>query len=208
LNQATAPDIDLLIMRRKEECREFHEKFNHKVLNDKQYMIDIEWFLNWKCFVTNDLSERFLSNSKKLISNNQNIGVLAPGPLSNQNLIDNQKNVKKNLKNVKINLNKNEDYVTVNDSLWKFFMKNYGGGPEVPLKTENATMKIIMNSPSELKKNNLAVDKKLNKQYSTMNDKNKIVIKDDCQNYIQETKVEPFETESIRNDECTCKQNN
>ncbi len=102
MNQATAPDIDLLIMRRKEECREFHEKFNHKVLNDKQYMIDIEWFLNWKCFVTNDLSERFLSNSKKLISNNQNIGVLAPGPLSNQNLIENQKIVKKNLKNVKI----------------------------------------------------------------------------------------------------------
>ncbi len=104
-------------------------------------------------------------------------------------------------------MNKNEDYVTVNDSLWKFFMKNYGGGPEVPLKSEYPTMKIIVNSPSETKKNNLTIDdkKKINKQYSTLNDKNKILIKDDCQNYIQETKVEPFETESIRNDECTCK---
>ena len=101
MKQASAQDIDLLIVRRKEECREFHEKFNNKVLNDKEYIIDIEWFLNWKCFVTNDLTERFLSNNKKLISTNNNIGVLAPGPILNHNLIDNQKNIKKNLKNVK-----------------------------------------------------------------------------------------------------------
>jgi len=91
-------------MRRKEECREFHEKFNHKTLNDKQYLIDIEWFLNWKCFVTNDLTEKFLLNSKKSISINQNIGVLAPGPISNNNLVDNQKIIKKHIINVKITL--------------------------------------------------------------------------------------------------------
>lgn len=90
-----------MIVRRKEECREFHEKFNNKVSNDKEYIIDIEWFLNWKCFVTNDLTERFLSNNKKLISTNNNIGVMAPGPIYNHNLIDHQKNIKKNLKNVK-----------------------------------------------------------------------------------------------------------
>lgn len=104
-------------------------------------------------------------------------------------------------------MKKNEDYVTVNEGLWKFFMKNYGGGPEVPLKSENSTLKIIANSPNESTKKNIIIDnkKKINKhQYSSINEKNKIVIKDDCQNYIQETKVEPFETESIRNDECTC----
>ena len=47
--------------------------------------------------------------------------------------------------------------------------------------------------------------KPLNRQYSTINDKNRIVMKKDYQNYIQETKFEPLETESIRNDECTCK---
>lgn len=86
-------------------------------------------------------------------------------------------------------------------------MKNYGGGPEVPLKNENPSLKININTPNEIKKNSLMIDDKIknNLQYSTVNDKNKIVIKDDCQNYIQETKVEPLETESIRNDELTCK---
>ena len=41
------------------------------------------------------------------------------------------------------------------------------------------------------------------KDYSTFNDKNKILIKNDYQKLIQETKVEHLETESIRNDECT-----
>ena len=67
-------------------------------------MIDIEWFLNWKCFVMNDLTEKHLQNNKKMISINNKIGVLPPGPISNENLIEKDKNqqlIKKNLINVK-----------------------------------------------------------------------------------------------------------
>lgn len=95
-------DFDLLIIRRKEECKEFHEKNNNtnKSLNEKQYIVDIDWFLHWKCFVTNDLTEKYLPNNEKRISSNNKIGILSPGPIYNEKIIDHQKNVKKNLVNV------------------------------------------------------------------------------------------------------------
>ena len=89
-----------MIIRRKEECKEFHEKYNYKSLNDKQYIIDIDWFLNWKCFVTNDLTEKYLPDSEKLFSTNNKIGILSPGPIMNGKLLDNQKNLRKNISNV------------------------------------------------------------------------------------------------------------
>ena len=39
------------------------------------YVVELEWFLLWKCFVTNDLTDKNLSNNKKKISINKNIGI-------------------------------------------------------------------------------------------------------------------------------------
>ncbi len=76
--------------------------------NDEKiyYVIHIEWFLQWKCYVINDLTEKFLVNNKKRISPNKQIGVLPPGPIQNNCLFDknvtehNEKSLKRGLKKV------------------------------------------------------------------------------------------------------------
>ena len=57
--------------RRKHEIKVF--KTLSKKDNSKGkyvYAINLEWFLEWKCFVTNDLSDKLIINSKKRISDN------------------------------------------------------------------------------------------------------------------------------------------
>lgn len=127
-DEVTKEEIDQLILRKKEECRIFQE--NLKIVEEETlYAIDMEWFLLWKCFVTNDKSEKYLPNSKKKISINSSIGVLHPGPINNFSFFE------KGLKDysdrtLKKGLKKNEDYLTVSKHLWIFFSENYGGGPE------------------------------------------------------------------------------
>lgn len=94
-------------MRRKEECKIFQEKLKPSFENEERlYAIEVEWFLNWKCFATNDLSDKYLSNSKKKISPNYNIGVLHPGAINNSPIFEkgvkeyNEKNLRKGLKKV------------------------------------------------------------------------------------------------------------
>jgi len=71
-------DLKLLILRRKTESKMFQDfiKETESMLSEGKhfYVIEIEWFLLWKCFVTNDLSEKNLSNNKKKISINKSIG--------------------------------------------------------------------------------------------------------------------------------------
>lgn len=95
--EARPQEIDVLITRRKEECKEFHEKFNsNRNLSEANYLVDIQWFLSWKCFVTNDLSEKHLPNSNKNLSINPSIGVLSPGPITNEVLYE-AHSMKKNI---------------------------------------------------------------------------------------------------------------
>lgn len=103
----SATDIGFLNKRRKDEGKTFQELFKAiSTQQNKFYAIDIEWFLEWKSYVSNDLSEKNLPNSKKKISPNKNIGVLPPGPISNYNLFDkntkeySSKTLKKGMKKV------------------------------------------------------------------------------------------------------------
>jgi len=100
-----ATDVSCLNKRRKDEGKNFQELFKTNTNNNKFYVIDIEWFLNWKCFISNDITEKNLPNSKKKISPNKSIGVLPPGPISNFNLFD--KNIREyNIKNLKKGMKK------------------------------------------------------------------------------------------------------
>jgi len=60
------------------------------------------------------------------ISENEKIGVLPPGPISNYDLF-----IKVNDKDVEIkqNLLLNHHYRGVNKEVWNIFHKMYGGGP-------------------------------------------------------------------------------
>lgn len=83
-------DLNTAMLRRKIEAKIFQDyiKETEALLKDGEifFAIDIEWFLLWKCYVTNDATEKNLSNSKKKISVNKQIGVLPPGPISNSSL--------------------------------------------------------------------------------------------------------------------------
>ncbi len=107
---STNSEINTIIFRRKEECKIFSELSNLKSNNSKGYVVDSEWFIHWKCFVTNDLTEKSLPNTKKRLSTNNNIGVLPPGPITNNNLFEktvkdfNLETLRKGLKKVYTNI--------------------------------------------------------------------------------------------------------
>lgn len=79
---------------------------NRSNTESKYYVVHIEWFLQWKCYVINDQSEKFFTNNKKRISSSKEIGVLPPGPIQNLNLFDRnvteltEKTLKRGLKKV------------------------------------------------------------------------------------------------------------
>jgi len=174
-NEVDINEIEQLILKRKEECRIFQEKLNDVDKSDKLYAIDLEWFLLWKCFVTNDLTEKYIPNSKKKISHNLNIGVLNPGPISNYSLFD--KGVKEfNEKYFRKNLKKNEDYIVINKNLWKFFINNCGGGPEILLDKDEdiykSTVSLCLNNmPNKklLNESNIFTRDQINESYVTIN---------------------------------------
>ncbi len=102
---ANSEEIKIFNQIKREESKEFQEnlKLNN---NTNYYAIDLEWFLQWKCYVTNDMTEKQLPNSKKRISSNKSVGVLPPGPIFNTNLFEKNakeftdKTFKKGLKKV------------------------------------------------------------------------------------------------------------
>ena len=104
---STTNEINTIIFRRKEECKIFQELSSINNPNQQYFAVDSDWFINWKCFVTNDLTEKTLSNTKKRLSPNTSIGVLPPGPITNSNLFDKavkdftEGNLRKGIKKVK-----------------------------------------------------------------------------------------------------------
>ncbi len=137
--------------RRKHEIKVF--KTLSKKDNSKGkyvYAINLEWFLEWKCFVTNDLSDKLIINSKKRISDNKLIGVLPPGYISNGKLCEKDNETGKYI--LKSNVKFKDDYFTINQYLWEWFMLNYMGGPEILIN--------IQKKSEEKKNNNLIIDNK------------------------------------------------
>lgn len=99
-DKVSKENIQILNQRRKLESKLFQENLKENDTSKSFYAIDLEWFLLWKSFVTNDQSEKNLSNYKKNISVNKSIGkifdnsigVLSPGPISNNNLFQKDNN--------------------------------------------------------------------------------------------------------------------
>ena len=128
--------------RRKHEIKAFQEFLKAECSNKTTYALDINWFLEWKCFVTNDLTEKYIKNTSKKISDNKIIGVLPPNYISNGKICEKGKN---NKYTVKSNLKNKEDYLVINKPLWDWFVLNYAGGPEVIIDYDKDT---DINSPS------------------------------------------------------------
>ena len=130
-------DEAMYIKRRKEEAEEFQSliKQNSQNDNSKYYVVDIEWFLMWKVYVMNDMSEKYLPNNKlKIYTANKNIGVLPPPPINNSILLNRNDKGEYELKR---NLHKKKDYIIINDVTWDFFFLNYNGGPAITVSSSN-----------------------------------------------------------------------
>ena len=119
-------------MRRRHESKVYQSLMKRDKENNKEiyfYALETSWFNKWKCFVSNDLTEKIMSNNEKHISDNKIIGVLPPGIINNIKLCDIYKPHGKY--RLKSGLKIKKDYLVVNQYLWEWFLLNYGGGPEL-----------------------------------------------------------------------------
>ena len=119
-------------MRRRHESKVYQSLMKKDKENNKEiyfYALETSWFNKWKCFVSNDLTEKVMSNNEKHISDNKIIGVLPPGIINNIKLCDIYKPHGKY--RLKSGLKIKKDYLVINQYLWEWFLLNYGGGPEL-----------------------------------------------------------------------------
>ena len=115
-------------MRRRHESKVYQSLMKRNKESNKEiyfYALETSWFNKWKCFVSNDLSEKIMSNNEKHISDNKMIGVLPPGIINNIKLCDIYKPHGKY--RLKSGLKIKKDYIVINQYLWEWFLLNYGG---------------------------------------------------------------------------------
>ena len=161
-----------LQMRRKHEKKVFQalmKKIKNYKKNNFYFAIESSWFKNWKCFISNDLTEQILINNEKHVSENTTIGVLPPGPINNQILCG--ENEAQGKFKLKPGLKIKKDYYIINQLLWEWFLLNYDGGPEIMVennKLSKAYVYCIKENIPKLTTNEnnfegLETDKKTNK---------------------------------------------
>ena len=128
------------------------------------YMISGEWLYQWKCFISNKISNSSsVSNEQKsrvLLSENRDIGVLPPGPIKNDGFFtrDPNNSEKGNDPNsfiIKPDLELNVHYRGVNHQVWHLLFKIYGGGPviareELDIYSKDLSDQINLNEAKEL----------------------------------------------------------
>lgn len=93
--------------------------FNQKC----KYIVDYEWFNHWQMFVTNQKSGVNRTYKSKI----EGVGVLDPGPIDNRNLFDQNGQIRDKLV-------LEQDYTVLEEPVWDFLWKHYGGGPIIRRK--------------------------------------------------------------------------
>lgn len=121
--KATEEELLYLNKRRKAEKDLIFEKENSKQIDSLWFIISTQWLIHWKCFLSNKTIAKVDGNDVDFkdqlsISENPNIGVLPPGPISNSDLFINP-----NAENPKIRpgLELNKDYRGVTKEVWQIF---------------------------------------------------------------------------------------
>lgn len=132
--KASNKEISLLNRRRRAEAKQFKKLMKKDHESNATYALDTGWFLQWRCYITNDLSDTYYMNTIKKISENRLIGVLPPRYISNGNIAEKVNDEYK----LKPKLNKMQHYLSINSFVWEWFHKNYEGGPEILLAIDDA----------------------------------------------------------------------
>ena len=176
---ATKREIDEFEARRKHEKKIFRalmKRNNERTIQENSislFAIDTLWFNKWKTYVTNDLSDKILSNEYKYISDNMKIGVLPPDSIDNSKICrifsksydeNNKEIIKYTLKN---GLKVKQDYLIINQYLWEWLFYYYGGGPEIEIN-QSMIQKYFSNKPKE-NEDNYATDENYDLGISELN---------------------------------------
>jgi|LauGreDrversion4_2_1035121.scaffolds.fasta_scaffold120952_2 hypothetical protein len=101
-------------------------------------MISSDWLYRWKCFVSNKVSKniggRSLDEQTLRKSENDKIGIMPPGPISNDCLFEKISPLSAKSGETRIlksGLVLNKEYRGVNREVWSIFHRMYGGGPVI-----------------------------------------------------------------------------
>ncbi|TNV82503.1 hypothetical protein FGO68_gene3499 [Halteria grandinella] len=133
---ATDEEILQLNERRKQEKQLIIERDMEKPESSPSYqqqqywfMISSDWLYRWKCFVSNKVSSGASIESQAQLrrSESEKIGILPPGPISNDSLFEKVGDVMR----VRRGLELNVDYRGVPREVWQIFHRMYGGGPPI-----------------------------------------------------------------------------
>ena len=86
----TETEYTELNLRRKHEAQVFQNLLKAPENEDefKSFAVNKEWFSEWKAFVSNDLSDDLVKNDSKRISDNKLVGVLPPGEIDNECVVE------------------------------------------------------------------------------------------------------------------------
>ena len=93
-------------------------------MNSGFYIISSEWLNEWKAFVNNKPCKG------ALLSENNKVGVLPPGPINNHTLFS-KSSQNTGRGSIKKGLDKKKDYDGLNKNVWDALQKIYGGGPVI-----------------------------------------------------------------------------
>jgi hypothetical protein len=129
----TDDEIQSLNNRRKMEKQLILEKDLDCKQEKLWFIISSEWLSQWKSFISNKASslskDEVAYKSRLRVSENPKIGILPPGPISNDDLYVKINDGKEYVVELKEDLVLNKHYRGVNREVWQIFHRMYGGGP-------------------------------------------------------------------------------
>ena len=136
-NPQSASDEEILSLnnRRKLEKQLILEKDLDCKQEKLWFMISSEWLSQWKSFISNKASSLSKDQvaapfkARLRVSENPRVGILPPGPISNDDLYVKMHDGKEFVLQFRDDLVQNKDYRGVNREVWQIFHRMYGGGP-------------------------------------------------------------------------------
>jgi DUSP domain len=135
---APASELQSLMRRRTIESQLLIHADKESTQNKVWYLVSNKWLYEWKCFIQNRISLNQLFDNKSWTkrvrkSENLDIGVLPPGPITNQQDLFTQIALEDGTCRLQLKqgLRVNIHYRAVNANVWLVLQRNYGGGPAI-----------------------------------------------------------------------------
>lgn len=121
-------ELNLINERRKIEMKEYEDIVGSNDQNEEVFLISSKWLKDWEIYIKNNKEDAIYTYIDKIA------GVLPPGPIYNDDLIERNKDDQIILKQ---KIKEGKDFKVVAPNIWDFFFLNYNGGPFIRLSRKN-----------------------------------------------------------------------